>query len=494
MDDLGTPVLGGGPDTTPAVSFRDPSGGVFRFQGRVLRVVNASGAGDLASFLTSRAGWALMEGGQVVRTRVLDEGERRQFLVYPAFRHLREQVEGRWLVEHERIPFPSYPYEWPPGMLHAAGELTLRLASRLLHEGLGLKDATPYNVCFRGPEPVFVDVLSFERRDPADPIWVPHAQFARTFLLPLLAHKHLDRPLGEIFISRRDGLDPEDIYRWSRPSQRLRSPFVTLASIPTWLARGHREAQAGLYRRRTLSNPQKACYIVESLLKRSSRTLDRLAPIVGTRSPWSEYMTGKSHYSEEDFAAKERFVEQALVEVRPRTVLDIGCNTGHFSLLAARRGAAVVAIDRDVVALTDLWRRAKSLRLDVLPLHVDFSRPTPPIGWRNQECSSFLDRARRAFDAVLMLAVLHHLLVVDRIPLADILGLAAALTTDALVIEFIAPHDPMFRRLARGRDELHTGLSREVFEHTCRQTFAIVRSQGGTGSSRFLYLLRKQGR
>ena len=36
---------------------------------------------------------------------------------------------------------------------------------------------------------------------------------------------------------------------------------------------------------------------------------------------------------------------------------------------------------------------------------------------------SFLDRARGNFDAVLMLAVIHHMLVTERVPLADILNL-----------------------------------------------------------------------
>jgi hypothetical protein len=53
-----------------------------------------------------------------------------------------------------------------------------------------LKDATPYNMPFRGPRPVFVDWLSFERRDRRDPTWPPYAQFVRTFVLPLLINKH----------------------------------------------------------------------------------------------------------------------------------------------------------------------------------------------------------------------------------------------------------------------------------------------------------------
>lgn len=73
-------------------------------------------------------------------------------------------------------------------MLEVAGHLTLDLAESLLDDGLGIKDATPYNILFRGAEPLFIDVLSIERRDPQDPLWLPYAQFVRTFLLPLVLH------------------------------------------------------------------------------------------------------------------------------------------------------------------------------------------------------------------------------------------------------------------------------------------------------------------
>jgi hypothetical protein len=61
--------------------------------------------------------------------------------------------------------------------------------------------------------------------------------------------------------------------------------------------------------------------------------------------------------------------------------------------MAARTGAAVVAIDTDPVVVGSIWRRAHAENRDVLPLVVDLTRPTPAMGWRNQECTSFLDRA-----------------------------------------------------------------------------------------------------
>jgi hypothetical protein len=160
--------------------------------------------------------------------------------------------------------------------------------------------------------------------------------------------------------------------------------------------------------------------------------------------------------------------------------------------MAARRGASVVAIDYDPVVLGQVWRNARAERLEILPLVVNLTRPTPGTGWLNRECASFLDRARGSFDAVFMLAVIHHMLVTERVPLAEILDLAAQLTTNLAVIEFIGPEDSMFRRLARGREELHKDLNQGVFESAARRHFEIVRVRHAESSTRWLYLLKKR--
>lgn len=203
-------------------------------------------------------------------------------------------------------------------------------------------------------------------------------------------------------------------------------------------------------------------------------------------------MTTNNNYTDEHFKAKERFVEQALSEFSPASLLDVGCNTGHFSAIAARAGARVVSIDYDPAVVDEAWRRAKAERLNILPMVVNLTRPTPSIGWQNREAASFLDRARGSFEAVLMLAVMHHMLVTERIPLDEILSQAAELTTRWLIIEFIGPEDSMFRRLTRGRDELHQGLDRQVFESAATPWFEIVRSQHIDDTHRWLYLFRKR--
>jgi SAM-dependent methyltransferase len=198
-------------------------------------------------------------------------------------------------------------------------------------------------------------------------------------------------------------------------------------------------------------------------------------------------------YDDPAFAAKEKFVTEALAEFKPGRVLDAGANTGHFSVLAAQTGAAVVAIDLDPVCIGEIWRREREKKSNILPLVVNLARPTPALGWHNRESLSFLDRAAGAFDGVLMLALLHHLLVTERIPLGAILELAVELTTNLLVIEFVAPQDAMFQRLTRGRGHLHAALDEKAFEQACAAHFEIVRSLALPGTQRTMYCLKKRG-
>jgi SAM-dependent methyltransferase len=474
-------------------SFRDPAGSVFCFQGRILRLVTSAGAADLSVFLESSAARKLMSVGTVVATRALSQEESLLVMADTAVRDLYEARFGVMMLEHERIDFPNFPYEWAPEMLHAAALLTLDVAQALLADGLGLKDATPYNILFRGPDPVFVDLLSFERRDLGDTNWLPYGQFVRTFLLPLLASKTYGLNLDQMLTTRRDGLEPKDVYRLTTPFQRLRPPFFGLVSVPTWLGARHNKNDASIYRKRRSTDPAKARFIVNALLSGLRRTLRRLEPETGARSTWSDYMSTDNNYSGPHFEAKERFVREALGEVKSGWVLDVGCNTGHFSALAARDGAKVVAVDYDPVVLGNVWRRARTERLDILPLVVDLTRPSPGTGWRNRECASFLDRARGKFDVVLMLGVIHHMLISERVPLAEILDLAAEVTNTWLLIEFVAPDDSMFRRLTRGREDLHRDVTVELFENLCQRRFVIVRSQHVENTARWLYLLRKRG-
>jgi hypothetical protein len=91
-----------------------------------------------------------------------------------------------------------------------------------------------------------------------------------------------------------------------------------------------------------------------------------------------------------------------------------------------------------------------------------------------------------------MLAVIHHMLVSERIPLPAIIDMAAELTCGHAIVEFIESDDSMFQRILRGGGELHKDVTIAAFENVCRRRFKIVRSERIPGSFRSLYLLQKQ--
>lgn len=476
------------------VSFRDPSGHVINVCGRTFRVVNKSGLQDYEEFHLSKTAKEFLATHRLISAEQLN-GEIKSNLPNAVRQLLSSQDNsGSVVLEHERVSFPGYPYEWSPAMLYAAGELTLDLAERTLEDEFGLKDATPYNILFCGTQPVFVDWLSFEKRDVHNPVWLPQAQFTRNFLLPLLVNKVFGLRLDGLFTSRRDGLEPEEVYKLCSVKQKFSKPFLSLVSAPTWLNAGqkNKHADKSLYQSKKLHDPEKALFILRRQFKTLRKQLKAVAPENDKRSAWTEYMGEDRHFADDYLKEKETFIKEALAEFRPQKVLDIGCNTGHFSRCAAQTGASVVAIDQDETVIDSVWRNAFEQTLDVLPLVVDIARPTSAIGWRNGECSSFLERAQGYFDAVLMLALVHHLLVTERIPLMEIFDLAAELTKDLLIAEFVPKDDRMFQSLLRGRESLFENFSREVFETAATLRFEKVRSVRLGSSNRWLYLFRKR--
>jgi hypothetical protein len=111
-----------------------------------------------------------------------------------------------------------------------------------LAAGWILKDATPLNVLFVGTRPVFVDILSFERRDPRSSIWLAYGQYVRTFLLPLLMNRMLAWPLS-LSLFKRDGYEPADCYAALGWGDRLSRAALWPITLPAVLDRRREKRQ-----------------------------------------------------------------------------------------------------------------------------------------------------------------------------------------------------------------------------------------------------------
>jgi len=454
-------------DSLQTPSFRDPAGFVFRERGRVLRRVNAESAIDALTWLHSERAQQWMQTGRMAVTKVLSHEQGA-----PA------------LLEHEPVFFPSYPWEWTPGQWLEAARLTLNLCDEVIGDGYILKDATPLNILFSGTRPVLVDVLSVERRDPSNPLWNAYAQFVRTFLLPLCAYTYLGWPLAAVQ-HRRDGYEPGDLASFLSLWRRHRAPFLSLVTLPLYLEKWDR-----LIAHRPAVSREAAGFVLHRLLRRTRRQVDSLTR-PNAKSRWSRYTATMTHYSSEDQILKLETVRNWLELLHPERVLDVGANTGIFSRLAASCGAQVVAWDSDQAAVEENWNCASLEGLPILALVANFAWPTPATGWRNQEHLSLLERARGQFDCVLILGLLHHLIVNERLPLEAIVLQLAEITTRGVILEWIPREDSQFRELCRGRDSLYMTITEAALVQALLPHFAVV-GRKRLANGRSLWFLAKQ--
>jgi SAM-dependent methyltransferase len=441
--------------TFPALpTFRDPAGSVEIRQDGAYRSIRAPFDAEILSFLALPIATELVEQERLVASTVVSPASAETLV-----------------LRHPRISFQSFPWEWAPGLWLAAAELTLNLCSDLVQQGWLLKDATPFNVLFQGTQPIFVDVLSIERMDPHQPIWLAYGQFVRTFLLPMLAYSRLGWPL-QASLTQRDGYEPEDIYAVLSWPARLQQPALSAVTLPSLLA-NNKKMQAGSLASRSVKDPDLARQILLKMLKGLLSQMRKVTP-AHRSSTWSDYAETATHYSDEDHARKRSFVTDALAAAQPTCVLDVGCNTGVYSRLAADTGAEVVSIDTDLQAVDRLCANLKGSGKNILPLCVDLAHPTPAAGWENREYASFLSRCTGHFDTVMMLAVLHHLLLRNQIPMDRIAALCDNLTTAHLIVEWVPPTDPKFQELLRGRGAIYTHITEAAFRDAFGEYFTTI--------------------
>ena len=462
-------------------SFRDPGGYLFSHKQKIYRGIVSNFKEQFLNFFNSPLYRKLSEGKHIPHSELVDE---------PEFDNPYLKKQGLSLfVEHEKIPFQSYPFEWSPQMLYQAGKFTLTLLEQALEHQYILKDATPYNILYKNTKPVFVDLLSFEPYT-GNTTWMGYNQFYQTFFLPLLIYKLSKINPASCFITHRDGLKSEEAIKYFRGLSKF-TPKVFFHIWLPFLLSTYAENKGVDYGKRESQSMDKSKYILSFLINRLKKDYQKLKPSL-EKSKWSSYMNGHAcSYTEGNFVQKKAFIEKALKLTTPAQVLDIGCNTGYFSKLAAKEGSQVVAIDFDSQVIGRLFEEAQEENLSILPIVIDFARPSPALGWNNQETRSFMERSEGYFDLVMMLAIIHHLIIQERIPLVEILKQIASVTKKHLILEYVGKNDPMFKKIARGRDHLYEGYNRESFENTLKSFFQVIEKCPLKDADRCLYFLKK---
>ncbi len=449
-----------------AASFRDPSGFLFTREGELYRQVNQAYQGDYDLLMSSGLYAHLVKNGLLI--------PHEETAVEPALPELSYRV-----IRPERVGFISYPYEWSFGQLKAAALATLRIQQQAYRFGMSLKDASAYNIQFHKGRPVLIDTLSFEKARAGEP-WVAYRQFCQHFLAPLVLMAHTDVRLSQLMRVYIDGV-PLDLASSLLPWKTRLTPGL-LTHIHLHAGAQKRYAGQAVGQRPQVSE-MAFLGLLDNLIS-TVRGLDWKAQ--GTE--WGAYYEG-TNYSKDAFEQKRRLVESFLQQVQPQVVWDLGANNGEFSRVASEMGAQTVAFDIDPAAVEQNYRQVvekKETRL--LPLVLDLTNPSPAMGWANDERGSLVERGPA--DAVLALALIHHLAISNNVPLLQVAEFFARCAR-WLVIEFVPKSDSQVQRLLASRADIFPNYTREGFEAAFNQVYAIRRVEAIPGSERWLYLMER---
>jgi SAM-dependent methyltransferase len=432
-------------------SFRDPSSRVFASAGAVVRYIYSSYFPEYDHLMKSGLYKDLVEAGLMIPHR---EVKRDQYCI---------------TISPEVVPFISYPYEWSFRQLSVAAFNTLQINRIAMKHGMMLKDASAYNMQVVKDRMCLIDTCSFMKYQPGMP-WGPYSQFLRHFLGPMLLIKHFNPYTAlKLLQTNIDGIPVPLVARLM--------PFSTRFNAGMW---AHIFSQSLKF----AVDPKRSVTMNQMVL---TTLLDNLQKFVGSLSyqpPAGDFLqyAELGSYSHEALADKHRIVKECLGMVKGTSVLDLGCNTGDYSVMAAESGKQVISIDSNHDCIHAMHQ---NYTLAILPLVVDLCQPSPGIGWANRERKPFWDRVGKV-DCIMALAIIHHLCLKNNIPLDMVVYLLKD-HARSLIIEWVPPEDKK-SQLLLGQKKVPT-YDHQSFIKAFTRYYVVNRADQIKDSARIIYFM-----
>lgn len=426
-------------------SYADPNGRVFHWDGGIYRAISHKMVPTYRDLLQHRRLSRLFEIG-LIETEIAPL-----------------EMEGYGLVlKHRKIPFVSYGFEWCGAMLRDAASLVLDLNMELAPLGLELHDVHPWNVLFDGYRPIYIDFSSIA------PIhsysdWFPDSEFIKCFFNPLylIAHGY-----GEE--SRRLMVD---WMRWGVQDHDLRNILSTTQKMKWFLRNALRRVTSKRGR--------------IAILKQWRSAIERIE-LRMPETEWSDYYEGYVPLeSSANWTPKQSRIFDLLKSLHPKSLLDIGSNTGWYSKLAAEQGCQVVAFDLDETCVQRLYYDAFSRKHNILPLLINFCHPSLSYGKKN-EFPGATDRLR--CQMVLALSIVHHLIFKQKLGFEEIAENLAAFTEKWLLIEFVPKED---RYVSEWYNETFIWYNYDAFVTALKRYFRTLTSFPSNRPPRLLILCER---
>jgi hypothetical protein len=391
------------------------------------------------------------------------------------------QVGNNITLKAPLIDFVTYPYEWSFSQWKIATQLTLRIQYYALKFGMTLKDATPFNIVFRGSSPVFIDLSSFEVYRQGSS-WIAMKQFFESLYSPLLLLKYRDTVANQIFLTNLHGI-PLGIASQLLPLKARFHPnnflFFSIAKLFS------REKDSLENQSRSFLNTQnKLMNFVKNLYEK----IDAMQQKVVATS-WNKYY--QTHVASEYFTEKFRVVNQwAEKYCAGSKVIDFGSNVGVFSFTFAKYAKSVIAMDADIRAVDEMFTACKKNNItNLYCINVNFATPSPSVGWRNTEYVSLENRL--SADVGIALALIHHMAITYYINfnmLADFFSSCCK----RLIVEFVPDSDDKVQLLINGRNDNFNWYNADNFLSAFEKRFHLIDQYDFKNQRQLFHFLRHE--
>jgi ribosomal protein L11 methylase PrmA len=451
-------------------SLRDPAGFIFAFEEGLYRAVNKNYKNDFDLLSSSGLYHHLINKAFLVEH---DEG---------STRFTFNDLDAYKVLKIQKLTFISYPVEWCFGQLKTAALFTLQLQKIALDYGMTLKDASAFNVQYRGAKPIFIDILSFEKYKDGSP-WLAYEQFCRHFLAPLALMSYRDDRLQQLLRIYMDGI-PLDLATELLP----RASYFNLPLLTNIILQA--KAQQWFSKFTPTSTPIVKKQALMALIDNLYNLIEGLK-VRKKNSAWNNYYEDACIYTNQAMISKHQIIEELLDKAKPKMVWDLGANDGKFSRVASTKNIYTVSMDFDHNSVESNYLNAcRNNDLYLLPLLMNIINPSPAQGWSSCETKSLIERG--PVDTMLALALIHHLVISHSLSLASIAASFASMC-NSLIIEFVPENDPQILYLLRSKpvpsfEELY---NIEIFEREFKKHFVFLDKLNIEDSGRIIYFAQK---
>jgi len=320
------------------------------------------------------------------------------------------------VIEHKMITGVTYQFEWSFSMLKDAALTVIKTNMIARNYGYQTKDCHAYNICFDRTTPLFVDLGSFirvkEKRG-----WASYQDFLRSYYYPLRLWSQ-----GNSFIARKL-LFCLSLTEYMPHESYLLYKYPVLRALNLNRLRQAVSVYYGLLN----LIPYKYVGFERLLKKINALSLKK------SETQWGAYHN--DYYDEKLKPMPNRRFDRIIELIKDHaifSVVELGGNQGIFSemLLRSTPISEVICTDYDEKAVDVMYQNAKEKGLSLTSAVVDILYPlmnyyeTPPY-----------ERFRS--DAVLALAVTHHIVLGQNIQLDLFFEIVAKYSKKYVFIEYM---------------------------------------------------------